>query len=125
MASSKSLQTLDVVQNQSLHLILSAPKWTKICNLREETSLLSVLHRIQQLTTGLIARRILSDKQHTTPSRVIAAGRQDPNLFTKKTWARNTANALTALYMTHILHAHDTTQPQYTHPPPPWCPTTL
>ena len=62
MASPKSLQTLDVVQNQSFRLIFSAPKWSKICNLCEETNLPSVLHRIQQLTTGLLARMTLSDR---------------------------------------------------------------
>lgn len=55
-ATPEYISQLEVLQNQSLRLILSAPRWTKVVNLRAEAQLTALSDRITQLITTLIAK---------------------------------------------------------------------
>ena len=78
----------------SLRLILSAPMWTKVFNLRAEARLPSIDERIKTITTSLIAKMAHTFRPSIPLGKVFAASERDPLLFTKKTWAREATAAL-------------------------------
>ena len=122
-ASPNSIQRLEKLQNQSLRLILSAPKWSKILNLRAESQLPSIHNRITALTSSLIAKMAHSPRPSTQPAKVLAAAERDPTLFTRRTWAREAAVSITEARVMQIIRAKgkDVSHPDYS-PAPPWCP---
>ena len=119
-ATPNSIQRLERLQNQSLRLILSAPNWTKVLNLRAESQLPFIHHRITALTASLIAKMAHSPSSSTPPAEVLAAAERDPTLFTRKTWARETFASITEARVMQTIRAKgkDVNHPDYSPAPP-------
>ena len=123
IASQHHIQKLEVLQNQSLRLILSAPRWTKVLNMRAECQLTSIQNRITTLAASHIAKMAHSPRQTTPPDKALYAAERDPWLFTKRTWAREAAAALTKANITRTIRdkGKEAYHPGFS-PPPPWRP---
>ena len=78
VAAPHLMRQLETIQNQSLRLIVSTSLWTKVLNLRAETQIVSIQHRIAQLAATLVAKMAASARLFTTPDRVLAVIDKDP-----------------------------------------------
>ncbi|XP_045101617.1 uncharacterized protein LOC123498223 [Portunus trituberculatus] len=116
------IETLDKAQNQALRVILSAPRWTKVLNLRMEAQLVAIKHRIPQLSATLIGKMAASARPYIAPGKVFSTLGQDPHLF-RHTWARGSAAAVTSCGVADTIRdkGQDSPHPDYT-PAPPWSP---
>ncbi|XP_045117656.1 uncharacterized protein LOC123508188 [Portunus trituberculatus] len=121
-ASPALIETLDKAQNQALRVILSAPRWTKVLNLRMEAQLVAIKHRIPQLSATLIGKMAASARPYIAPGKVFSTLGQDPHLF-RHTWARGSAAAVTSCGVADTIRdkGQDSPHPDYT-PAPPWSP---
>ncbi|MPC86438.1 putative RNA-directed DNA polymerase from transposon BS [Portunus trituberculatus] len=129
LASTANFNKLERLQNRSLRLILSAPLWTKVLNLRAETHLPAIGERIKAITAELIVKMSHSPRPFIPPARVFAAAERDPALFTKKTWARDAAAALREADILETIRekGEDAPHPTFapSHPWRPPLPTTI
>lgn len=112
---------LEAKQNIALRTILGAPPWTKAVNMRAETGLPALKHRILQRSACLMAKMASSPKPYDAPVKVIAAAGRDGNLFIRRTWTQATGTALNTL---NIQGQISTKGKDLQHPlfikPPPW-----
>ena len=118
-ASAQRLTTLDKLQRAALRIILGAPKWTHVGTMEEETGLIPIHLRVQQLVAGRVAT-ILQRSHYAITCRTL--GRMG-NYLRKSEWVRKTAEAFTTLipHWETLTVEDDLPDPAYTQPPP-WSP---
>ncbi|MPC39471.1 hypothetical protein E2C01_033009 [Portunus trituberculatus] len=91
------IEKLEKQQNFALRLMLGAPQWAKLCNLRAEAKITQLSHRIKNISLNLLAEKAIHPRHTTIVCRVFQSLAQDERLFQKKTWARKTAHNIQAI----------------------------
>ncbi|KAK8399290.1 hypothetical protein O3P69_003421 [Scylla paramamosain] len=115
------MEHLEKLQNQALRIMLGAPGWTKIVNMRAEADLPQINHRVHAMNTSLLAKTLAQPRYSEVARRVQQSLAQDEDLFTKRTWAHTTAQGIKTLQVQAPLLSRttDAQHPDY-EPPPPW-----
>lgn len=113
--SKTEISKLETIQNKCMRLILGAPKWTRLVNLREESQLVSLETRIQQMVAGIVSKVVsrhdnplaksfkkLINKAHTITPRMV--------------WHRKILNSLEELNLLPVIKERglDISHPNYT-----------
>ncbi|ROT63132.1 hypothetical protein C7M84_019001 [Penaeus vannamei] len=124
--SPQDFVTLETIQNRAMRVILAAPRWTRLANLRMESFLPSLKCRMHQLTAGLVAK-ILS-RSRPSPLKHITANLLYPNELDGTTFVWHaslikTLQSLNAIPMI-ISRGMDAPNSHYV-PKPPWAPQTI
>ena len=57
-SNENKLNKLEKIQNEALRLMLGAPRWTKLVNLRQETGIVPVSVRVQQVCSDFVCRSL-------------------------------------------------------------------
>ena len=57
-SNENKLNKLEKIQNEALRLMLGAPRWTKLVNLRPETGIVPVSVRVQQVCADFVCRSL-------------------------------------------------------------------
>ncbi len=115
------MEDLEKLQNEALRIMLGAPRWTKLVNMRAEADLPLLAHRVHAMNTSLLAKTLSQTKYTTATRKVLQSLAHNEELFTKKTWAQKMAQGIKTLQMQTPLTARttDDQHPDY-QPPPPW-----
>ncbi|KAK8378228.1 hypothetical protein O3P69_011041 [Scylla paramamosain] len=113
--------TYSMIRKGALRIMLGAPRWTKLVNMRAEADLPLLAHRIHAMNTSLLAKTLSQTKYTTAARKVHQSLAHNEELFTKKTWAQKMAQGIKTLQMQTPLTARttDAQHPDY-QPPPPW-----
>ncbi len=91
------IEHLEKLQNEALWIMLGAPRWTKVCNMRVEAKIPRVKYRIHAMNTFLLGKKA----EHPRYSNIIRNVRQslanNEELFRKETWANKTAQGIKSI----------------------------
>ncbi|MPC86638.1 hypothetical protein E2C01_081473 [Portunus trituberculatus] len=123
MTTPAQSEALEKAQNEALRIILGAPRWTKTCNLRAEAHLPPVRRRMQALHITILHINFNKGRNMHLLRSIQQCLKQDPALFTKRTWARCAAAGITDTSLQEFFnnHVQDLPHPDY-HSKPPWAP---
>ena len=80
-----SMITLEIIQNNAMRLMLGAPMWTRLCNLRAESNLPTLENRINVRNTCIISKAIQSERNSHTKIKVLNELPKHPELRTPNT----------------------------------------
>lgn len=118
--STTQMGELEKLQNEALRIMLGAPRWTRLYNMRAETELPQVYHRVHAMNTSLLVKKATQPKHARLFESVRQCLAQDEELFTRKTWARKIARGMKALKMqsTFLSVKSDTAHPDFDCLPP-------
>ena len=113
-------QSLEVIQNNAARLMLGAPIWTKLANLRGEVSLPSLQNRIKARNTCIITKALTSNRNSYTKIRATAELRKDRRIQTYNTYSKQLSDCAKDFNITNTLLElrPDTLNQQ--HNTPPW-----
>ena len=73
-------ELLEVIQNNAMRLMLGAPMWTRLCNLRAESNLPTLENRINVRNTCRISKAIQSERNSHTKIKVLNELPKQPEL---------------------------------------------
>ena len=111
--------SLEVIQNNAMRLMLGAPMWTRQCNLRAETNLPSLEHRIEQRNITITAKMLGSERDSQTQRRMRDELPKNPDIQRPNTHSKYLGNIVRKCKMKNILL--DIKQATHTvNPIPPW-----
>ena len=111
--------SLEVIQNNAMRLMLGAPMWTRQCNLRAETNLPSLEHRIEQRNISITAKMLGSERDSQTQRRMRDELPKNPDIHRPNTHSKHLGNIVRKCKMKNILL--DIKQATHTvNPIPPW-----
>ena len=111
--------SLEVIQNNAMRLMLGAPMWTRRCNLRAETNLPSLEHRIEQRNISITAKMLGSERDSQTQRRMRDELPKNPDIQRPNTHSKHLGNIMRKCKMEKILL--DIKQATHTvNPIPPW-----
>ena len=111
--------SLEVIQNNAMRLMLAAPMWTRQCNLRAETNLPSLEHRIEQRNISITAKMLGSERDSQTQRRMRDELPKNPDIQRPNTHSKHLGNIMRKCKMENILL--DIKQATHTvNPIPPW-----
>ena len=112
-------ESLEVIQNNAMRLMLGAPMWTRLCNLRAETDLPTLEHRINARNTCIISKAIQSDRPSHTKVKVLCEIPKHPELHRPNTYTKQLVDCARNLKMDSVLDKLKTDTNN--HPiAPPW-----
>ena len=108
---------LERLQNRALRTILGAPTCTQIGTLQAETGIVSVEHRIKQLTAGRVAKVLQRDQPNIVRT---CLARLYDMAYNGKKWGPKTAAAFALMVEDgpQLAIFPDLPDPRYTQPPP-------
>ena len=111
--------SLEVIQNNAMSLMLGAPMWTRQCNLRAETNLPSLEHRIEQRNISITAKMLGSERDSQTQRRMRDELPKNLDIQRPNTHSKHLGNIMRKCKMENILL--DIKQATHTvNPIPPW-----
>ena len=112
-------ESLEVIQNNAMRLMLGAPMWTRLCNLRAETNLPTLEHRINARNTCIISKAIQSDRPSHTKVKVLCEIPKHPEIHRPNTYTKQLVDCARNLKMDSVLDKLKTDTNN--HPiAPPW-----
>ncbi|XP_045105264.1 uncharacterized protein LOC123500673 [Portunus trituberculatus] len=116
-----AMEKLEKLQNQALRIMLGAPRWAKLVNMRVEADLPLLAHRVHDVNVALLAKMLVLPKFESAARRPRQSLAHDEDLFSKKNWASTSAQGVKTLQMQTTLasRASDAQHPEYA-PPSPW-----
>nr|XP_027223265.1 uncharacterized protein LOC113815374 [Penaeus vannamei] len=124
--SSDLLIKLEKIQNEAMRIILGAPRWTRLENLRIETNLCSLRLRTLQITSSYMAKSLSSTKPLPFKQRIQTLLTRPIDTILSTGWHFQVVLAIKASGISHQL-VHRT--PTQRHPlfkaEPPWNPLIL
>ena len=112
---------IETLQNEVLRIILGAPRWAKVINLRLEAGILPIEHRMDLMAANFFAKVIQTPQDTFLRTKLIRQIELDPDLFANNTWLFNTRRVLNRFEAIEALmeKGMDTPHPDY-RVPPPW-----
>ena len=78
-SNEKAISQLEIFQNEALRIMLKAPRWTKLVNLRQETDLVPIRVRIQQLCAAYMCKSLRSGRLEDLNEEVLRCLQQRQN----------------------------------------------
>ncbi len=93
LADAKTLSSLDKLQNAAMRYILGAPNWTKVVTMLEETELLPIEHRVQQLVSSF-AIKVLTSLDEAPVKPDLKASVSEQRLYPANFWPNKVAAIL-------------------------------
>ncbi|XP_068206292.1 uncharacterized protein [Palaemon carinicauda] len=111
---------VEVIQNNALRLMLGAPIWTRLCNLRMETGLPSLGDRIALRNAGTISKMFLSNRDSITKERVREELLKHPEVQTPSSYGKDHSNNIKGLGLTDTLLQLNPDTAQGIKHIPPW-----
>ena len=113
-------QSLEVLQNNAARLMLGAPMWTKLCNLRVESNLPSLDSRIKIRNTCIITKAIVSNRFSYTKRRATTELPKDREIQNYNTYSKQITDCVKDLGVTDTLLGLRTDVPNDQFNIPPW-----
>lgn len=113
---------LEVAQNDALRVILGAPPWTRLTNLRLESGFPSLHHRILARTSTVVGKFMKQQPHGTVSTQLLHAFQRPPQATPDGDWIHDAADAVRHLEVERLVcSGSDLPHPGY-HSPPPWVP---
>ena len=113
-------QSLEVLQNNAARLMLGAPMWTKLGNLREEANLPSLDSRIKVRNTCILAKALVSDRNSYTKIRAATELAKNREIQNYNTYSKQITDCVKDLGITNTLLELKTDKPDNNFNIPPW-----
>ena len=101
--SDRQKQSLEVLQNNAARLMLGAPMWTKLGNLREEANLPSLNSRIKARNTCIITKALVSNRNSYTKAKAITELAKDRAIQTYNTYSKQITDCVKDLGISKTL----------------------
>ncbi|XP_068233495.1 uncharacterized protein [Palaemon carinicauda] len=112
--------SVEVIQDNAMRLMLGAPIWTRLCNLRMEAGLASLEDRIAQRNASSIAKMFLSDRDSITRKRVRGELSKHPEVRTPSSYGKDHSDNIKSLGLTEDIMQLNPDSAQGALHIPPW-----
>ncbi|KAK8371716.1 hypothetical protein O3P69_018966 [Scylla paramamosain] len=114
------IEHLEKLQNEALRIMLGAPRWTKVCNMRVEAKIPRVKYRIHAMNPFLLGKKAAHPRYSNIIRNVRQSLAHNEELFRKETWASKTAQGIKSIQSegSFLARTPDVPHPTYTHAPP-------
>ena len=116
----KQLESLEVIQNNAARLMLGAPMWTRLCNLRMEANLPSLKDRINARNTCIIAKILQLDRDSHCKRRAKAELSMLQEIQTYENYSKKFTDCAKGLGLTSVLLNLKTDKSNVPINIPPW-----
>ena len=113
-------ETLEVIQNNAMRLMLGAPMWTKLCNLRAESNLPTLENRINVRNTCIVSKAIQSERNTHTKNKVLNELPKHPDLQRPNTYTKQLVDCARSVKMDGVLAKLKTDAPNNNTVALPW-----
>ena len=113
-------QSLEVLQNNAARLMLGAPMWTKLGNLRMEANLPSLTSRIKVRNTCILTKAIASNRNSYTKQKAKLELAKNRIIQTYSTYSKHLTDCAKDLEVTDTLLGLKNDAPNNTIKIPPW-----
>ena len=114
------LESLEVIQNNAARLMLGAPIWTKLCNLRMEANLPSLHIRIKTRNTCILSKILTSDRDSHCKRKAMAELSKLRDIQTYTTYSKTITDCVKDLKLTDTLLGLRADVPNIDEEHPPW-----
>ena len=114
--------SLEVLQNNAIRLMLGAPMWTRLCNIRMESNLPTLKNRVAAKNSAITAKALLSDRDSFTRRRAMTELNRHPDLQGQNTYIKDLVKCTRDLGMTNVLQSLQPDAVDPNHKIPPWNP---
>ncbi|XP_068225093.1 uncharacterized protein [Palaemon carinicauda] len=111
---------VEVFQNNAMRLMLGAPLWTRLCNLRMETRLPTLEDRIAMRNARTVAKMFLSNRDSITKKKVREELEKHPAVQTPNSYGKDHSNNIKRLGLAGILLQLNPDTAQSIQHIPPW-----
>ena len=95
--------SLEVLQNNAIRLMLGAPMWSRLCNIRMESNLPTLRNRVAARNSAITAKALLSDRDSFTRRRAITELNRHPDIQGSNTYIKDLVKCTMDLGMTSAL----------------------
>ena len=112
--------SLEVLQNNAIRLMLGAPMWSRLCNIRMEANLPTLKNRVSARNSAITAKALLSDRDAFTRRRATTELNRHPDLQGQNTYINGLVKCTRDLGMTSILRSLQPDAVNPNHRIPPW-----
>ena len=116
----KQLDSLEVIQNDAARLMLGAPMWTRLCNLRMEANLPPLKDRIKARNTCIIAKTFQSERDSHCKKRATEELHKLREIQTYDNYSKSLTDCVKDLGLTNTLLTLGTDRPSVPRSVPPW-----
>ena len=116
----KQLESLEVIQNNAARLMLGAPMWTRLCNLRMEANLPSLCTRIKARNTCILSKAISSSRESHCKAKAMAELAKSREIQTYNTYSKHLTDCVKDLNLTKTLLELKADVPNIPGDYPPW-----
>ena len=113
-------ESLEVIQNNAMRLMLGVPMWTRLCNLKAESNLPNLENRINVRNTCIISKAIQSERNSHTKIIVLNELPKHPELRRPNTYTKQLVNYAQSVKMDGVLVKLKTDAPNNRLIAPPW-----
>ena len=111
---------IEVIQNNAMRLMLGAPMWTRLCNLRMEANLPSLEDRISVRNTCQVAKTLLSGRESHTKTKIKNEMQKHPEVRTPASYVKDLSNTIKDLGVEEQLKSLRPDEPNNELHIPPW-----
>ena len=116
----KQLESLEVIQNNAARLMLGAPVWTRLCNLRMEANLPSLKIRIKERNTCILAKALTSSRESHCKKRANEELAKLRDIQSYSNYSKNLTDCVRDLDLSNNLKELKADVPRILGDIPPW-----
>ena len=116
----KQMESLEVLQNNAARLMLGAPTWTRLCNLRKETNLPSLNIRVKARNTCILSKALASSRDSHCKRKAITELAKHREIQNYSTYSKHLADCAKDLKLTNTLLSLEADVPSIPGNYPPW-----
>ena len=113
-------ESLEVIQNNAMRLMLGSPMWTRLCNLRAESNLPTLENRINVRNTCIISKAIQSERNSHTKIKVLNELPKHPELRRPNTYTKQLVDCARSVKIDGVLVKLKADAPNNRLIAPPW-----
>ena len=113
-------QSLEVLQNNAARLMLGAPTWTRLCNLRMEANLPSLNIRIKTRNSCILSKALASGRDSHCKRKAISELAKNRDIQNYSTYSKHLTDCAKDLKLTDILLSLKADVPSNPGNLPPW-----
>ena len=113
-------QSLEVIQNNAARLMLGAPMWTRLSNLRMEINLPSIESRIKIRNSCILSKALVSQRESHCKRRAIAELAKNREIQNYSTYSKHLTDCAKDLKLTNLLLGLKIDAPGIPNNIPPW-----
>ena len=116
----KQLESLEVIQNNAARLMLGAPIWTRLCNLRMEANLPSLNIRIKYRNASILSKALASSRDSYCKRKAITELAKNREAQNYSTYSKHLTDCAKDLKLTETLLNLKADVPSIPGNYPPW-----